>query len=95
MSVLAAFRSVVPDVRRHGHGLRTACARVLDRLAAGPLDNTVLGALGTPRPDTRTPGHPDARTRPDRQRAARGRPFGAALPRTRGPAPGRAPMVGE
>nr|BFD95151.1 hypothetical protein KitaXyl93_65110 [Kitasatospora sp. Xyl93] len=67
MSVLAAFRSVVPDVRRHGHGLRTACARVLDRLAAGPLDNTVLGALGTPRPDTR-PAGPRARCRPAPQR---------------------------
>ncbi|MEV7189081.1 hypothetical protein [Kitasatospora sp. NPDC093102] len=50
MSVLAAFHSVVPDVRRHGHGLRTAVTRVLDRLTASPLDNTVLGAMGTPRP---------------------------------------------
>ncbi|MGW7443005.1 hypothetical protein [Kitasatospora sp. NPDC054795] len=50
MSVLAGFHSVVPDVPRHGHGPRTAVARVLDRLAASPLDSTVLGAIGTPRP---------------------------------------------
>ncbi|MFJ6618725.1 hypothetical protein ACIQOW_14255 [Kitasatospora sp. NPDC091335] len=50
MSVLAAFHSAVPDVRRRGHDLRTACGRVLDRLAASPLDNPVLGAIGTPRP---------------------------------------------
>ncbi|MFJ9443438.1 hypothetical protein ACIRRH_16425 [Kitasatospora sp. NPDC101235] len=50
MSVLAAFHSVVPDVRRHGHGLRAAVTRVLDRLTASPLDNTVLGAMGRPRP---------------------------------------------
>ncbi|MET8543592.1 hypothetical protein ABZW03_23515 [Kitasatospora sp. NPDC004799] len=60
MSVLAAFHSVVPDVRRRGQGLRTACTRVLDRLAASPLDSTVLGALGAPRPDARPDGtrHP-------------------------------------
>ncbi|MFD4656767.1 hypothetical protein ACFWP2_14205 [Kitasatospora sp. NPDC058444] len=58
MSVLAAFHSVVPDARRHGHGLRTTVARVLDRLAASPLDNTVLGAIGTPRPVTRPVAHP-------------------------------------
>ncbi|MFE7526924.1 hypothetical protein ACFU7Y_14495 [Kitasatospora sp. NPDC057542] len=50
MSVLAAFHSVGPDVRRHGHGLRAAVTQVLDRLTASPLDNTVLGAMGTPRP---------------------------------------------
>ncbi|MFE4518668.1 hypothetical protein ACFRMQ_31310 [Kitasatospora sp. NPDC056783] len=50
MSVLAAFHSALPDARRHGRGLRTACARVLERLAASPLDNSVLGALGAPRP---------------------------------------------
>lgn len=66
MSVLAAFHSVVPDVRHHGHGLRTAVARVLDRLAASPLDNTVLGAIGTPRAAARPAGlrarwHPVAR----------------------------------
>ncbi|MEU1286078.1 hypothetical protein [Kitasatospora sp. NPDC005856] len=58
MSVLAAFHSVVPDVRRHGHGLRTTVAQVLDRLAASPLDNTVLGAIGTPRPTTRPATRP-------------------------------------
>lgn len=56
MSVLAAFHSVVPDVRRHG--LRTTVAQVLDRLAASPLDNTVLGAIGTPRPATHSAGRP-------------------------------------
>ncbi|MFI2609726.1 hypothetical protein [Kitasatospora sp. NPDC018619] len=66
MSVLAAFHSVVPDVRRHGHGLRTACVRVLDRLAASPLDSTVLGAVGAPRPSARADAlrarrHPVAR----------------------------------
>ncbi|MFF2545598.1 hypothetical protein ACFVUY_23905 [Kitasatospora sp. NPDC058063] len=67
MSVLAGFHSVVPDVPRHGHGLRTAVARVLDRLAASPLDNTVLGAIGTPRPSGRPatrPGGLRARWRP-------------------------------
>ncbi|MEU3571275.1 hypothetical protein AB0E96_23055 [Kitasatospora sp. NPDC036755] len=59
MSVPAAFHSVVPDVRRHGHGLRTACARVLDRLAASPLDNTVLGAIGAPLPAARPVPRPD------------------------------------
>ncbi|MFF2119965.1 hypothetical protein ACFVXH_21810 [Kitasatospora sp. NPDC058184] len=56
MSVLAAFHSDVPDARRQGHGLRGACARVLDRLAASPLDSTVLGALGAPRPAARPAG---------------------------------------
>ncbi|MFJ6774094.1 hypothetical protein ACIQOV_24610 [Kitasatospora sp. NPDC091257] len=85
MSVLAGFRSVVPDVPRHGHGLRTAVARVLDRLAASPLDNTVLGAIGTPRPSG-----PRARRWPgaDRHSAQRS-------PARHGPDPGCAPMVGE
>ncbi|MFE6054014.1 hypothetical protein ACFQ6N_24955 [Kitasatospora sp. NPDC056446] len=50
MSVIAAFHSVVPDVRRRGHGLRAVLSRALERLAASPLDNSVLGALGAPRP---------------------------------------------
>ncbi|MFG2913859.1 hypothetical protein ACGF0D_13325 [Kitasatospora sp. NPDC048298] len=61
MSVPATFHSVLPDVRRHG--LRTAVTRVLDRLAASPLDNTVLGAIGTPRPSAR-PAGPRARWHP-------------------------------
>ncbi|GAB7186968.1 hypothetical protein ATKI12_6799 [Kitasatospora sp. Ki12] len=64
MSVSAAFHSVVPDVRHRSRGLRTALARVLDRLSASPLDSSVLGALGAPRP-----ARPHARwypvTRPD------------------------------
>ncbi|MFF4820851.1 hypothetical protein ACFY2K_40455 [Kitasatospora sp. NPDC001309] len=49
MSVVAAFHSVVPDVRRRGQGLRAAFAQVLERLAASPLDSPVLGAMGAPR----------------------------------------------
>ncbi|WP_316525757.1 hypothetical protein [Kitasatospora brasiliensis] len=49
MSVPATFHSAAASgVRRHG--LRTAFIRVLERLAASPLDSTVLGALGAPRP---------------------------------------------
>ncbi|MBO1414213.1 hypothetical protein [Streptomyces sp. FH025] len=53
MSVIAAFHSVGPGTRRHGHGLRAAFARVLERLAASPLDSSVLGAMGAPRSTAR------------------------------------------
>ncbi|MFD5609532.1 hypothetical protein [Kitasatospora sp. NPDC127060] len=67
MSVLAGFHSVVPDVRHRGPGLRAACARVLERLSASPLDSSVLGALGAPRSTARPAGpqahrHPATRT---------------------------------
>ncbi|WP_327064775.1 hypothetical protein [Kitasatospora sp. NBC_01302] len=52
MSVSAAFHSVVPDIGRRGHALRAAFSSVLDRLAASPLDSSVLQAVGAPR---RTP----------------------------------------
>lgn len=56
MSVVAAFHSVVPDVRRRGHGLRAAFSQVLERLAASPLDSPVLGAMGAPRSTERPAG---------------------------------------
>ncbi|MFJ8473484.1 hypothetical protein [Kitasatospora sp. NPDC094011] len=56
MSVVAAFHSVVPDVRRPGHGLRAAFSQVLERLAASPLDSSVLGAMGAPRSTDRPAG---------------------------------------
>ncbi|MFF7636271.1 hypothetical protein ACFZB9_24450 [Kitasatospora sp. NPDC008050] len=52
MSVFAAFHSLAPDLSRRGHGLRTTFSLMLDRLAAGSLDNSVLQAVGAPR---RTP----------------------------------------
>ncbi|MEU9041646.1 MULTISPECIES: hypothetical protein [unclassified Kitasatospora] len=64
MSVSAAFRSAVPDVRRRSRTLRAALSRglqrVLERLAASPLDNSVLGAIGAPRPP-----RPHTASRPD------------------------------
>ncbi|MEV7603607.1 hypothetical protein AB0O91_40180 [Kitasatospora sp. NPDC089797] len=56
MSVIAAFHSVVPDVRRRGPGLRAVFSQVLDRLAASPLDSSVLGAMGAPRSTERPAG---------------------------------------
>ncbi|MET8628050.1 hypothetical protein ABZW30_30645 [Kitasatospora sp. NPDC004669] len=56
MSVFAAFHSDVPDVRHRAHGLRTAFSTVLDRLAASPLDSSVLGAMGAPRSTARPAG---------------------------------------
>ncbi|MFF7988817.1 hypothetical protein ACFZDG_03355 [Kitasatospora xanthocidica] len=64
MSVSTAFHSVVPDVRHRSRSLRSALARVLDRLAASPLDSSVLGALGAPRP-ARPRAHWHPVTRPD------------------------------
>lgn len=60
MSVIAAFRSPVPDVRRRSRTLRAALSLVVARLAASPLDSSVLGVIGVPRGPQR-PAAPPAR----------------------------------
>ncbi|MGW2251011.1 hypothetical protein ACWCXH_12515 [Kitasatospora sp. NPDC001660] len=46
MSVIAAFHSVAPAAGRRGRGLRAVLSAAIDRLAASPLDSTVLRAMG-------------------------------------------------
>ncbi|MFE2411702.1 hypothetical protein ACFXDE_25455 [Kitasatospora sp. NPDC059408] len=46
MSVIAAFHSAVPAAGRRGRGLRAALSAAVERLAASPLDSTVLQAMG-------------------------------------------------
>ncbi|MEE1786202.1 hypothetical protein PUR71_25360 [Streptomyces sp. SP17BM10] len=46
MSVIAAFHSAVPAAGRRGRGLRAAFRAAVERLAASPLDSTVLQAMG-------------------------------------------------
>ncbi|WP_037972576.1 hypothetical protein [Streptomyces sp. NRRL WC-3742] len=58
MSVFAAFHShaPAPALDHPGHRLRAAFARIVERLTASPLDNSVLHAMGAPRTTTRPAG---------------------------------------
>ncbi|MFD9689194.1 hypothetical protein ACFXPX_21220 [Kitasatospora sp. NPDC059146] len=65
MSIVAAFQPALPSTDRGR--LRAALAAVGRRLAASPLDNTVLRAVGAPAPSP-APGLPN--DRPTRMRAS-------------------------
>lgn len=77
MSVNAAFHSAAPAAGRRGRGLRAALRTAVERLAASPLDSTVLQAMGkepasarraAPRAQWRPVTTADGTTRPEAAR---------------------------